>query len=253
MTRRHRYVSPHSTMVTSKRFDELRPLTLEPNVSPFAEGSCLITMGNTKVLCTASVEESVPEFKKGSGEGWVTAEYGMLPRSTPTRMRREISKGRPDGRTQEIQRLIGRALRGVIDFKLLGERSIMIDCDCIQADGGTRTASVTGGYVALALACHFLKKNKKIKRWPLKDYVAAVSVGFVKRKPWLDLDYLHDSTADVDMNLIMTGKGQFIEIQGTAEKKPFDEKELTVLKRLGIKGIKQLVQKQRDVLKVCGV
>ena len=240
-------------MVKAKRFDELRNAVLEPHVSSFAEGSCLITMGKTRVLCCASVEEKVPDFKKDSGEGWVTAEYGMLPRSTHTRMKREAQKGRPNARTQEIQRLIGRALRGVVDFKLLGERSIVIDCDCIEADGGTRTASITGGYVALALACKFLKEKGLIKKWPLKDFVAAVSAGFVKGKPWLDLDYEKDSKADVDMNLVMTGKGQFIEIQGTAEHKPFTEKQLTTLKKLGAKGIRELVKKQKEILKSCGV
>lgn len=231
-----------------KRFNELRLVTLEPNVSPFAEGSCLITMGCTKVLCTASVEEGVPDFKKNTGEGWVTAEYGMLPRSTHTRMRREASKGRPDSRTQEIQRLIGRALRGVVDFKRLGERTIILDCDVLQADGGTRTAAITGAYVALALACKFLKEKKFIQDWPLKDYMAAVSVGIVKGKPWLDLDYEKDSKADVDMNLVMTGKGRFIEIQGTAEQKPFSDKELGVLKELGAKGIRDLILKQKGIL-----
>ncbi|OGQ04959.1 MAG: ribonuclease PH [Deltaproteobacteria bacterium RIFCSPLOWO2_12_FULL_44_12] len=236
-----------------KRFDELRPLTLEPNASPFAEGSCLITMGQTKVLCCASVEETVPDFKKESGEGWVTAEYGMLPRSTHTRTRREAAKGKQASRTQEIQRLIGRSLRGVVDFKKLGERTIILDCDCIQADGGTRTASITGAYVALALACNYLKEKRLIKSWPLKDYVAAVSVGLVKGKPWLDLDYEKDSKADVDMNLVMTGKGRFIEIQGTAEQNPFTDSQLNILKKLGTKGIKQLIQEQKRILKVAGL
>ena len=231
-----------------KRFDALRKVTLELHVSPYAEGSCLISMGNTKVWCSASIDEKVPDFKKDSGEGWVTAEYGMLPRSTHTRMRREAAHGKQSSRTQEIQRLIGRALRGVVDFKALGERSILMDCDVLQADGGTRTAAITGGYVALALACHWLQKNKKIKKWPLKDYVAAVSVGIVKGKPWLDLDYEKDSKADVDMNLVMTGKGRFIEIQGTAEHNPFTEGQLNILKKLGAKGIKQLIQMQREIL-----
>ena len=240
-------------MTKIKRFDELRSVTLEPHVSSFAEGSCLITMGKTKVLCCATVQEEVPDFKKDSGEGWVTAEYGMLPRSTPTRVKREAVSGKQKSRTQEIQRLIGRALRGVIDFKNLGERTIVIDCDCIEADGGTRTASITGGYVALVLACQLLKKKGLIKKWPLKDFVAAVSIGLVKGKPWLDLDYEKDSKADVDMNLVMTGKGHFIEIQGTAEHKPFTERQLTLLKKLGAKGIKQLIQKQKGVLKAAGL
>lgn len=238
-------------MAAAKPFDELRPVYFEPKVSEFAEGSCLITVGRTKVLCTASVEEAVPDFKKDSGEGWVTAEYGMLPRSTPTRMRREAATGKQKGRTLEIQRLIGRALRGVIDLKRLGERTILIDCDCLQADGGTRTASITGAYVALALACQLLRDKGLIKRWPLKDYVAAVSVGFVKGKPCLDLDYEKDSKADVDMNIVMTGKGRFIEIQGTAEGKPFTTAQLAILEKLGVRGIGQLIQKQKRVLKNC--
>lgn len=236
-----------------KKFDALRPLKLEPGWNPYAEGSCLITMGNTRVLCVASVEEKVPEFKKDSGEGWVTSEYGMLPRATHTRTNREAAKGKQTSRTQEIQRLIGRALRGVVDFKKLGERTIVIDCDVLQADGGTRTASITGGYVALAFACHFLMREKKINKWPLKDFVAAISVGIVKGKPWLDLDYEKDSKADVDMNLVMTGKGLFIEIQGTAEQNPFSDKELTLLKKLGAKGIRELIGKQKEVLHEVGL
>ena len=250
MTSLHKCGSRWS-MTKEKRFDELRRFKFEPNISPYAEGSCLITMGNTKVLCCASVEEKVPDFKKGRGEGWVTAEYGMLPRSTHTRMNREAAKGKQSSRTQEIQRLIGRALRGVVDFGALGERSIFLDCDVLQADGGTRTASITGGYVALALACHTLKKKNVIQEWPLKDYVAAISVGLVGRKPWLDLDYEKDSSADVDLNLVMTGKGRFIEIQGTAEKHPFSDKEFSILKKLGAKGIQKLVSEQKRILKKC--
>ncbi len=249
MTRQDSY---GTGLFMQKKFNELRPLKLEPGWNPYAEGSCLITMGHTKVLCTASVEEKVPDFKKNSGEGWVTAEYGMLPRATHTRTNREAAKGKQASRTQEIQRLIGRALRGVVDFKKMGERSILIDCDVLQADGGTRTASITGSYVALALACRFLMRNKKIKQWPLKDFVAAVSVGIVKRKPWLDLDYEKDSKADVDMNLVMTGKGRFIEIQGTAEHNPFNDKELTLLKKLGAKGIRELIHAQKEVLREAG-
>lgn len=236
-----------------RKFDKLRPFSLEPHVSPFAEGSCLITMGNTKVLCTASVEEKVPPFKEKSGEGWVTAEYGMLPRSTPTRMEREAAKGKQKSRTQEIQRLIGRALRGVLDFKKLGERTITLDCDCLQADGGTRTASITGAYVALALACHTLLKEKKMEQWPLKDYVAAISVGYINGKPWLDLDYEKDSKADVDMNVVMTGKGKYIEIQGTAEQKPFTDQQFIALKKLAAKGIKELIQEQKRILRTAGI
>lgn len=241
------------TKMKTKHFDELRTVVFEPGISAFAEGSCLIAFGNTKVLCSASVEEQVPDHKKGSGEGWVTAEYGMLPRSTPTRMKREASAGKQKGRTLEIQRLIGRALRGVIDLKRLGERTVMIDCDCLQADGGTRTAAITGGYVALALACLWLKKKGLITKWPLKDFVAAVSVGLMKGKPWLDLDYEKDSKADVDMNLVMTGDGRFIEIQGTAENKPFTDSQFAVLKKLGARGIRELIQKQKEVLKGCGL
>lgn len=210
-------------------------------------------MGNTKVLCTASVEEKVPPFKEKSGEGWVTAEYGMLPRSTPTRMEREAAKGKQKSRTQEIQRLIGRALRGVLDFKKLGERTITLDCDCLQADGGTRTASITGAYVALALACHTLLKEKKMEQWPLKDYVAAISVGYINGKPCLDLDYEKDVKADVDMNVVMTGRGKYIEIQGTAEKRPFTDRQLVALKRLAAKGIRELIQEQKRILRTAGI
>lgn len=240
-------------MPKDKKFDQLRPFTLEPNVSPFAEGSCLITMGKTKVICLASVKEDVPEFKKGRGEGWLTAEYGMLPRSTPTRMDREAARGGQKSRTQEIQRLIGRALRGVFDPGSIGERTIILDCDCLQADGGTRTASITGAYVALACACQYLKRKGLIRQWPLKDYVAAVSVGLVGGKPWLDLDYERDAAADVDMNLVMTGKGKFVEIQGTAEKRPFSDKEFSTLKKLAARGIGELIQRQREALENFGL
>ena len=238
---------------SAKRFDQLRALTLKPHFSPYAEGSCLITMGNTRVLCTASVEESVPDFKKNSGEGWVTAEYGMLPRATHTRTKREAAKGKQTSRTQEIQRLIGRSLRGVVDIKKLGERTIVIDCDCLQADGGTRTAAITGGFVALSLACHHLMKEGLINEWPLNDHVAAISVGLVNGKPWLDLDYEKDSKADVDMNVVMTGECRFVEIQGTAEHRPFSDRELDVLKKLAVKGIKDLIIAQKKVLKGCGL
>lgn len=235
-------------MAKKRKADQLREYKMEMGVSPFAEGSCLMTMGNTKVLCTASVEEKVPPFKKGSGEGWVTAEYGMLPRSTPTRMDREAAKGKQKSRTQEIQRLIGRALRGVVDVKKLGERSIVIDCDVLQADGGTRTASITGGFIALALACRQLVKEGKITKNPLRNQVAAISVGLVNGKPILDLDYEKDSKADVDMNVVMTGSGEYVEIQGTAEGKPFNDKQLSKLKKLAAKGIRELIQAQKEVL-----
>lgn len=235
-------------MTKQKAFNALRELKMEPGISPYAEGSCLITMGNTKVLCTASVEENVPPFKEKSGEGWVTAEYGMLPRSTHTRMPREAAKGKQKSRTQEIQRLIGRALRGVVDYKRLGERTVTIDCDVLQADGGTRTAAITGGYVALVLACRRLQKEGRIRNFPVKDHVAAVSVGVVKGKPWLDLDYEKDSKADVDMNVVMTGKGAYVELQGTAEQKPFTDKELEVMKKLAAKGIRELIAEQKKIL-----
>lgn len=235
--------------MAKKMKNGLREYKMEIDVSPFAEGSCRVTMGRTEVFCTASVEENVPKFRKGSGEGWVTAEYGMLPRSTQTRMEREAAKGKQKSRTQEIQRLIGRALRGVVDLKRLGERSILIDCDVLLADGGTRTAAITGGYVALALACRRLVAAGTIKKNPLKDQVAAVSVGLVRGKSVLDLDYENDSKADVDMNVVMTGSGHYVEIQGTAEGRPFSDRQLTDLKRLAAQGIRELLAAQKEVLK----
>lgn len=220
----------------------MRRVVIEPHVSAFAEGSALIRVGATQVLCTASVDEELPPFRKESGLGWVTAEYAMLPRATNTRTHRERSK--IGGRTAEIQRLIGRALRGVVDFAALGKRAITIDCDVIQADGGTRTAAITGGYVALALACQHLQHKGLITRWPLHDSVAAVSVGIVGGTPLLDLEYADDVRADVDMNIVMTGTGRFIEVQGTAEKAPFTEKELAVLLKLARRGIRELTAVQ---------
>ena len=224
--------------------DSLRPVTITRGYTKHAEGSVLIEFGDTKVLCTASVLDKVPPHKKGSGEGWVTAEYGMLPRSTHTRSDREAARGKQSGRTQEIQRLIGRALRSVVDLSKLGERTIQIDCDVIQADGGTRTASITGAYVALADAVAWLHAQGKITHSPIIDSVAAISVGVVGGVPMLDLDYNEDSNCDTDMNVVMTGKGGFVEIQGTAEGVPFSSEELNALLALAQKGIAQLGQLQ---------
>jgi ribonuclease PH len=231
-----------------RRPDELRPVTITPNVNKYAEGSALIKMGDTHVLCTASVEESVPPFMRGRGEGWVTAEYSMLPRSTGTRSAREASRGRLGGRTMEIQRLIGRSLRAVTDMPNLGERTIWLDCDVIQADGGTRTASITGAYVALHLALQHLLGQDLISQIPLKDAVAAVSVGMLQDIPHLDLNYPEDSTSDVDMNIVMTGSGNLIEVQGTAEGEPFSQANLLDLLALARQGINQLMEAQRAVL-----
>src|SRR6266700_2035862 len=228
--------------------DAMRPVTLEPGVAKYAEGSCLAKFGDTHVLCTASVEERVPPFLRNTGKGWVTAEYGMLPRSTSTRMQREASAGKVGGRTQEIQRLIGRALRSVTRLNALGERTIWIDCDVIQADGGTRTASITGAFVALALALGKLRERDIVKTIPLSDYVAATSVGIVDGEPLLDLAYDDDSRADVDMNVVKTGDGRFIEVQGTAEADPFGRDALMTLLDLADHGIKQLVEKQRAIV-----
>ena len=224
--------------------DSLRPVTITRGYTKHAEGSVLIEFGETKVLCTASVLDKVPPHKKGSGEGWVTAEYGMLPRSTHTRSDREAARGKQSGRTQEIQRLIGRSLRAVVDLSNFGERTIQIDCDVIQADGGTRTASITGAYVALADAVAWLHAQGKITQSPIIDSVAAISVGVVGGVPMLDLDYNEDSNCDTDMNVVMTGKGGFVEIQGTAEGVPFSSEELNALLALAQKGIAQLGQLQ---------
>lgn len=227
---------------------DLRTVTITPGFIAHAEGSALIQAGSTQVVCTASVEEKTAPFLRGTGRGWVTSEYGMLPRATSVRTIREVSKGRPSGRTHEIQRLIGRSLRAVVDSRTLGERTIWIDCDVIQADGGTRTASITGGFVALALALHGLRAQNLISAPPLLDYVAAVSVGIVCGEPRLDLDYEEDSSAQVDMNLVMTGKDRFVEVQGTAEAEPFSREELHMLLELGRSGIRRLIQKQQAVL-----
>ena len=228
--------------------DSIRPVNITRNYIPYAEGSVLIEMGNTMAVITASVEERVPPFLKGTGDGWVTAEYGMLPRSTETRMTREVTKGRAGGRTLEIQRLIGRALRAVVDLSAIGERTIWIDCDIIRADGGTRAASITGGFVALADAMMKLKKSGRIKKFPLRDYVAAISAGVVGGKILLDLDYKEDSAAEVDMNFVMTGSGLFVELQGTAEERPFDQKTLDLMTAVAREGISYLISKQNEVL-----
>ena len=228
--------------------NELRETTITPGVAMHAEGSVLIQAGNTKVICTASVEDRVPPFLRNSGKGWVTAEYGMLPRATSTRTQREASAGKVGGRTQEIQRLIGRSLRSVTRLTSLGERTIWLDCDVLQADGGTRTASITSAFVALALALERLRDQNLIKAIPLTDYVAAISVGIVDGEPLLDLAYEDDSRAEVDMNIVKTGDGRFIEVQGTAEALPFGRDSLNTLLDLADHGIKQLVDKQKAIV-----
>ena len=228
--------------------DQLRTVRITRNFTRHAEGSVLIEMGDTRVLCTASVEESVPGFLKGKGQGWVTAEYGMLPRSTHTRTAREAAKGKQTGRTQEIQRLIGRALRAVVDLKALGERQITLDCDVLQADGGTRCASITGAWVALYEACDKLVQAGKLAANPVKDHVAAISVGIFEGAPVLDLDYPEDSNCDTDMNIVMTGAGGIVEIQGTAEGEPFTREQMSVLVDLATLGIRQLVAAQQSAL-----
>jgi ribonuclease PH len=229
--------------------DQLRTVAIERQYTKHAEGSVLISFGATKVLCTASVLDKVPPHKRGSGEGWVTAEYGMLPRATHTRSDREAARGKQSGRTQEIQRLIGRSLRAVVDLKLLGEFTIHVDCDVIQADGGTRTASITGAYVALMDAVQFMLAQGKITQSPIVDAIAAISVGVVAGVPMLDLDYSEDSACDTDMNVVMTGAGGFVEIQGTAEGAPFTGDELNALLALAQKGVAELVEAQKQSLK----
>jgi ribonuclease PH len=226
--------------------DSLRPVSLEPGAALHAEGSCLVKFGDTHVLVTASLEEKAPPFLKGSGKGWVTAEYGMLPRSTHERMRREAAAGKQSGRTQEIQRLVGRSLRAVCDLSALGERQVTIDCDVLQADGGTRTAAITGGYVALAQCVAFMQKTGLVKMPVLKDHVAAISCGIIKGEALLDLDYSEDSTAETDANFVLTGSGGLVEIQGTAEGAPFTEEQLAHLLRLARKGIGELIALQRQ-------
>jgi ribonuclease PH len=231
-----------------RRADELRRVTIHRSFIKHAEGSVLIEMGDTKVICTASVEEKVPPFLRGQNRGWVTAEYAMIPRATPERVAREATKGKQGGRTLEIQRLVGRSLRAVTDMDELGERTFWIDCDVIQADGGTRTASITGAFVALADAINVVRQKGLIKKNPLKDYLAAVSVGKVGGELLSDLCYAEDCIADVDMNLIMTGKGEFVEVQGTAERSPFSNIELQNFLELGWNGIKSLVKLQQELL-----
>jgi len=236
------YIRPDGRAV-----DQIRNTKITPNISPYAEGSALIEVGGTKVICTASVEDKVPMFLRNKGVGWVTAEYAMLPRATNTRTQRETQRG-PSGRTQEIQRLIGRSLRAIVDTKLLGERQIFIDCDVIQADGGTRCASITGAYVALTLACRKLMRNNVIKTSPILSEVAAVSVGIIEQTPILDLAYAEDSTAEVDMNVVCTGTGKFIELQGTAEREPFTREQMDEMLVLAEAGINKLFEIQRSAL-----
>jgi ribonuclease PH len=226
----------------------LRPVRFTRRYTRHAEGSVLVEMGETRVLCTASVEEKVPAFLKGKGQGWVTAEYGMLPRATHTRGSREAASGKQSGRTQEIQRLIGRSLRAVTDLALLGERQVSIDCDVLQADGGTRCASITGSMVALADALAWLRGRKVLAADPLRDFVAAVSVGIVNGEPVLDLDYAEDSGCDTDMNVVMTGRGGIVEVQGTAEREPFTREQMDRLMALAASGIRQLIELQRNAL-----
>ena len=236
-------------MRPSKRAnDQMRSVSLATGITKHAEGSCLVKFGDTHVLVTASLEETAPSFLRGTGKGWVTAEYGMLPRSTHDRMRREAAAGKQSGRTQEIQRLVGRSLRAITDMSALGERQIVIDCDVLQADGGTRTAAITGGYVALAECVKFMQRTGMATKPVLKDHVAAISCGIVKGVPVLDLDYDEDSTAETDANFVLTGSGGLVEIQGTAEGAPFSEEELVQLLRLARKGIGELVTLQKATL-----
>ena len=233
---------------SGRRADEMRPISLETGVSKYAEGSCLVAFGDTRVLCTASIEERVPPWLRNSGRGWITAEYGMLPRATSERTDREAARGRQSGRTQEIQRLIGRSLRAVADLALLGERQVRIDCDVLQADGGTRTAAVTGGYVALRAAVDLLAQQKALPRPPVVGQVAAVSCGLVDGTAILDLDYAEDSHAQADANFVMTGDGRLIEVQATAETEPFPRVAFDALFRLAASGVSVLAQRQREAL-----
>jgi len=233
---------------SNRNADEMRPIAIERNATAHAEGSCLISFGQTRVLCTASVETQVPPWLRGQGRGWVTAEYGMLPRATGSRMRREATAGKQTGRTQEIQRLIGRSLRAVTDLEALGECQITVDCDVLQADGGTRTAAITGGFVALRDAVSWMKAREMVLRDPLRDAVAAVSCGIYRGVPVLDLDYDEDSEAETDANFVMTGAGRYVEIQGTAEQTPFTRSELEQLMGLAEKGISELIVAQSEAL-----
>ncbi len=229
---------------------QLRPVEIQTGFLATAEGSTLITMGGTRVLCAASVEDGVPPFLRGQGKGWVTAEYSMLPRATAKRTAREVNKGKPSGRTHEIQRLIGRSLRAVVDMELLGERSILLDCDVLQADGGTRCAAITGAYVALGIALKKLVDTRVLKKMPLRDYLAAVSVGIVRKEAMLDLCYEEDSKAEVDMNMVMTGAGKFVEVQATAEQEAFDDNQMAELTQLAKGGIAELIAIQRGLLQL---
>ena len=237
-----------STRLDGRRPDELRPVRIERRYTKHAEGSVLVAFGDPRVLCTASVEERVPPFLKESGRGWVTAEYGMLPRSTNTRTEREAARGKQSGRTQEIQRLIGRSLRAVVDLASLGQRTVHVDCDVLQADGGTRTAAITGAFVALHDAVDWLLQKKSIPSTPIREHVAAISVGMFQGTPLLDLDYAEDSACGCDMNVVMTGSGGFVEVQGTAEGLTFSRAELDRLLGLAALGIAQLIQQQKESL-----
>jgi ribonuclease PH len=234
--------------IDNRKNDELRPLRIIRHYIKYPEGSVLIACGFTKVICTATILDEVPPFLRSENQGWITAEYGMIPRSTPERKVRDGSKGKVDGRTQEIQRLIGRSLRAVVDMKKLGKRTIMLDCDVIQADGGTRTAAISGSFVAMADALLYLHKRGILEENPIKDYVAAISVGIVRGEPMLDLCYEEDSKAEVDMNFVMTGSGKFVEIQGTAENNPFSKQDVGNMMKLAEQGIKEIFKDQKKVL-----
>lgn len=236
--------------IDGRKNDQMRSVKITRNYTKYAEGSVLIEVGDTKVICTASIDDKVPPFLKGTGEGWITAEYSMLPRSTQTRKPRDASKGKQDGRSMEIQRLIGRSLRSVVDMKAIGEKTIWIDCDVIQADGGTRTSSITGSFIALVDAINTMHKQTPFEIYPIRNFVSAISVGILGDEKILDLCYAEDSNAIVDMNVIMTDEGDFIEVQGTGEKSPFSRKDLNELLALGEKGTKQLIQMQKEVLKL---
>lgn len=233
-----------------RKATEIRPVEIVPGFISSAEGSALIRLGETRVICTASIESGVPTFLKGTGKGWISSEYAMIPRATEIRTPREVTRGRPSGRTMEIQRLIGRSLRAVVNLEKLGERTVWIDCDVIRADGGTRTASITGAMVALALALRKLKEQKVISQLPLTDFVAAISVGIIGKETLLDLDYSEDSSAEVDMNVVMTGAGRFVEVQATAEGLPFGNEDMTGLVELARPAIQQLVAMQKSITKV---
>lgn len=229
---------------------QLRPVRIEPDFLPTAEGSALIEIGHTRVVCAASIDETVPSFRRGTGQGWVTSEYAMLPRATLTRTPRESARGRISGRSHEIQRLIGRSLRAAVDMARLGERTIVVDCDVIQADGGTRTAAITGGFIAMALALQRLKQSGVLVALPLNDYLAAVSVGIIDGTPTLDLNYEEDSRAEVDMNVVLTGNGRYVELQATAERQPFTDEQWQALLRLARNGTAELFRRQRELLQL---